>query len=135
MAGSSCRGKKLLQPSFLRTLTRTADKVRAGAWATLWTGILIAAIVLGSRNLQNFDPALVIYTFAIIFATLGRHLPLLRLDTKASNLCVLAARMATVQGKRIDSQLRPSRNTGRNSSACPDISSRNAPGSAGRCIR
>ena len=52
-------------------LTRTADRVRAGAWATLWTGVLIAAIVLGSRNLQNFDPALVIYTFAIIFATWG----------------------------------------------------------------
>ena len=33
--------------------------------------VLIAAIVLGSRNLQNFDPALVIYTFAIIFATWG----------------------------------------------------------------
>src|SRR6266536_4682104 len=53
------------------TLTRTADKVRAGAWATLWTLVLIAAIVLGSRNLQNFDAALVIYTFAIIFATWG----------------------------------------------------------------
>jgi NNP family nitrate/nitrite transporter-like MFS transporter len=52
-------------------LTRTADKVRAGAWATLLTGVLIAAIVLGSRNLQYFDPALVIYTFAIIFATWG----------------------------------------------------------------
>jgi MFS transporter, NNP family, nitrate/nitrite transporter len=52
-------------------LTRTADKVRAGAWATLWTLVLIAAIVLGSRNLQNFDAALVIYTFAIIFATWG----------------------------------------------------------------
>ena len=52
-------------------LTRTADRVRAGAWATLWTGVLISAIVLGSRNLQNFDPALVIYTFAIIFATWG----------------------------------------------------------------
>jgi hypothetical protein len=33
--------------------------------------VLIAAIVLGSRNLQNFDPALVIYTFAIIFAAWG----------------------------------------------------------------
>jgi MFS transporter, NNP family, nitrate/nitrite transporter len=53
------------------SLTRTADKVRAGAWATLLTGVLIAAIVLGSRNLENFDPALVIYTFAIIFATWG----------------------------------------------------------------
>jgi MFS transporter, NNP family, nitrate/nitrite transporter len=37
----------------------------------MWTFVLIAAIVLGSRNLQNFDPALVIYTFAIIFATWG----------------------------------------------------------------
>ena len=52
-------------------LTRATDQIRAGAWATLWTGVLVAAIVLGSRNLQNFDPALVIYTFAIIFATWG----------------------------------------------------------------
>ena len=52
-------------------LIGAADRIRAGAWATLWTGVLIALIVLGSRNLQNFDPALVIYTFAIIFATWG----------------------------------------------------------------
>ncbi len=52
-------------------LTRTADRVRAAAWATLFTLLLIAAIVVGSRNLENFDPALVIYTFAIIFATWG----------------------------------------------------------------
>jgi NNP family nitrate/nitrite transporter-like MFS transporter len=52
-------------------LTRVADRLRAGAWATMWTGILVAAIVVGSRNLQNFDAALVIYTFACIFATWG----------------------------------------------------------------
>jgi nitrate/nitrite transporter NarK len=52
-------------------LTRTTDRVRAGAWATIWTGLLVAAIVVGSRNLQNFDPALVAYTFAIIFTTWG----------------------------------------------------------------
>jgi nitrate/nitrite transporter NarK len=52
-------------------LRRTADRLRAGAWATLWTTLLIAAIVVGSRNLQNFDPALVIYTFAVVFATWG----------------------------------------------------------------
>lgn len=52
-------------------LRRTTDRLRAGAWATLWTALLIAAIVVGSRNLQNFDPALVIYTFAVIFATWG----------------------------------------------------------------
>src|SRR6516164_3019739 len=53
------------------SLTRTADRLRAGVTATLITGLLVAAIVVGSRNLQNFDPALVIYTFAIIFATWG----------------------------------------------------------------
>ncbi len=52
-------------------LTRTADRFRAGAWATLLTGLLVAAIVVGSRNLENFDPALVVYTFAVIFATWG----------------------------------------------------------------
>ena len=52
-------------------LTRTADRIRAGAWATLWTGLLVGAIVVGSRNLENFDPALVAYTFAIIFTTWG----------------------------------------------------------------
>lgn len=51
--------------------TRAADRVRAGAWATVWTGLLVAAIVVGSRNLQNFDPALVIYTFACVFAAWG----------------------------------------------------------------
>jgi MFS transporter, NNP family, nitrate/nitrite transporter len=53
------------------SLTRTADRLRAGVTATLFTGVLVAAIVVGSRNLQNFDPALVIYTFATIFATWG----------------------------------------------------------------
>ena len=50
---------------------RRMTQLRAGIWATVWTGLLIAAIVAGSRNLENFDPALVIYTFAVIFATWG----------------------------------------------------------------
>jgi NNP family nitrate/nitrite transporter-like MFS transporter len=52
-------------------LRRTADRLRAGSWATVWTALLVAAIVVGSRNLENFDPALVIYTFAVVFATWG----------------------------------------------------------------
>ncbi|HSG38445.1 MAG TPA: MFS transporter, partial [Thermoanaerobaculia bacterium] len=52
-------------------LSRTAERLRAGAWATLWTALLTASVVVGSRNLQNFDPALVVYTFAVIFATWG----------------------------------------------------------------
>jgi hypothetical protein len=51
--------------------SRRAEQLRAGAWATMATGLLVAAIVVGSRNLQNFDPALVIYTFAVVFATWG----------------------------------------------------------------
>jgi NNP family nitrate/nitrite transporter-like MFS transporter len=50
---------------------RTAEQLRAGAWATMVTGLLVAAIVVGSRNLQHFDAALVIYTFAVIVATWG----------------------------------------------------------------
>jgi NNP family nitrate/nitrite transporter-like MFS transporter len=52
-------------------LRRAAEQLRAGAWATLAAAILCAAIVVGSRNLQNFDPPLVVYTFATIFATWG----------------------------------------------------------------
>ena len=51
--------------------TRAFERLRAGSWATLWTALLIAGIVVGSRKLANFDPALVIYTFAVIFATWG----------------------------------------------------------------
>ncbi|HLJ45167.1 MAG TPA: MFS transporter [Bryobacteraceae bacterium] len=54
-----------------RQETRGSDKVRAGVWATIYAMVLVAAIVVGSRNLANFDPALVIYTFAVIFATWG----------------------------------------------------------------
>ena len=63
--------QEALEMSMVAGLTRTRDRLRAGTWATLWTGLLIAAIVVGSRNLQNFDPALVVYTFAVIFAAWG----------------------------------------------------------------
>jgi MFS transporter, NNP family, nitrate/nitrite transporter len=53
------------------SFARTADRIRAGVTASFFTGLLVAAIVVGSRNLQNFDAALVIYTFATIFATWG----------------------------------------------------------------
>ncbi len=51
--------------------SRQAEQLRAGAWASMATALLVAAIVVGSRKLQNFDPALVIYTFAVIVATWG----------------------------------------------------------------
>ena len=47
------------------------ERVRAGAWATLVMAVLAAMIVVGSRNLQHFDAALVGYTFATLFATFG----------------------------------------------------------------
>ena len=55
------RLEKLLPANF----RRTSDRLRAGTFATFWTAILVALIVIGSRNLQDFDPALVIYTFAV----------------------------------------------------------------------
>jgi len=50
---------------------RAAEQLRAVAWATMSTGILVAAIIVGSRNLENFDAALVIYTFACVFSWWG----------------------------------------------------------------
>lgn len=47
------------------------ERVRAAAWGTLVTATLAAAIVVGSRNLQHFDAALVGYTFATLFAAFG----------------------------------------------------------------
>jgi nitrate/nitrite transporter NarK len=47
------------------------ERIKAGAWATLVVAGLAAAIVVGSRNLQHFDAALVGYTFATLFAAFG----------------------------------------------------------------
>jgi nitrate reductase gamma subunit len=47
------------------------DKRIAGAWGLLFTAILAGLIVIGSRNLNHFDAALVGYTFATLFATFG----------------------------------------------------------------
>jgi predicted MFS family arabinose efflux permease len=54
-----------------QTLQGQVDRIRAGAWATLVTLALAAAIVVGSRRLQHFDAALVAYTFASLFAAFG----------------------------------------------------------------
>ena len=72
---------------------QAVDRVRAGAWAALWTAGLAAAIVVGSRNLAHFDAALVGYTFATLFAVFGityRYAMWLR---SAADANVLAARL------------------------------------------
>jgi NNP family nitrate/nitrite transporter-like MFS transporter len=65
------RQRAIERAAFPLVSSRFAEQLRAGAWASMATGLLAAAIVVGSRNLQNFDPALVIYTFAVVFATWG----------------------------------------------------------------
>jgi hypothetical protein len=45
--------------------------MRAAAWGLLFTLILAALILIGSRNLDHFDAALVGYTFSVLFATFG----------------------------------------------------------------
>jgi hypothetical protein len=47
------------------------EKATATAWGLLFTLVLAVLIVLGSRNLEHFDAALVGYTFATLFATFG----------------------------------------------------------------
>lgn len=47
------------------------EQIVAGAWATIFSTILALLIVIGSRNLDHFDAALVGYTFATLFATFG----------------------------------------------------------------
>jgi hypothetical protein len=47
------------------------EVTKAVLWASLFTAMLIAAIIVGSRNLSHFDAPLVAYTFASLFATFG----------------------------------------------------------------
>jgi hypothetical protein len=47
------------------------EKIKAAIWGVLVTAALAGLIVLGSRNLNHFDAALVGYTFATLFAAFG----------------------------------------------------------------
>jgi hypothetical protein len=47
------------------------ENVRATVWGLVFTAVLAVVIVIGSRNLEHFDAALVGYTFATLFATFG----------------------------------------------------------------
>jgi hypothetical protein len=44
------------------------EVLRSIGWALLVTGILVALIIVGSRNLAHFDAALVGYLFGTLFA-------------------------------------------------------------------
>ncbi len=47
------------------------ERITALSWGILFTAILAVLIVFGSRKLENFDAALVGYTFAVLFAVFG----------------------------------------------------------------
>jgi hypothetical protein len=49
----------------------TRERLKAGGWGGMFAGLLGFLILLGSRNLQQFDAALIGYTFATLFATFG----------------------------------------------------------------
>jgi hypothetical protein len=49
----------------------TRERLKAGTWGLTVAVLLAVLIVLGSRNLQHFDAALVGYTFATLFAAFG----------------------------------------------------------------
>jgi NNP family nitrate/nitrite transporter-like MFS transporter len=63
--------RKALEALMTPEHSRRVTHLRAGAFATSVTALLVALIVIGSRNLQNFDAALVIYTFATVFMVWG----------------------------------------------------------------
>ncbi len=56
------------QPEFP---VRGSDTAHAFAWGVLVASSLIAAIFIGSRGLKDFDPALVSYAGATVFAAFG----------------------------------------------------------------
>ena len=114
-------------------LRRTADRLRAGAWATLWTALLVAAIVVGSRNLQNFDAALVIYTFAVIFATWGVVYHYAVWLQKPPTRRLLATRLGTVAAARRLAQPAARGRAGRDPHRRRRPSSRSARACAGGC--
>jgi hypothetical protein len=47
------------------------DKLTSATWGLMAAAVLAGLIVLGSRNLNHFDAALVGYTFATLFAAFG----------------------------------------------------------------
>src|SRR5581483_6482885 len=55
----------------MNVLRLRPEKLKAALTGLLATAALGALIVLGSRNLNHFDAALVGYTFATLFATFG----------------------------------------------------------------
>jgi hypothetical protein len=48
-----------------------SENSKAFGYAFLFTVVLVALIVIGSRQLSHFDAALVAYTFASLFAAFG----------------------------------------------------------------
>ncbi len=70
--------------------------LRASAWATTFTAVLAVSIVIGSRNLEHFDAALVGYTFATLFATFGITYRYAMWLAATADADVLAARLAGV---------------------------------------
>src|SRR5215813_2785476 len=49
----------------------TKEVIKAGTWGAAVTLLMASLIIVGSRNLDHFDAALVAYTFASLFAAFG----------------------------------------------------------------
>lgn len=52
-------------------MNQPPSRLRAALWGMAFAAVLAVLIVVGSRNLSQFDAALVGYTFATLFATFG----------------------------------------------------------------
>ena len=49
----------------------TSERKRAAGWGLAAAGVLAALLLVGSGDLARFDPALICYTFAVLFSAFG----------------------------------------------------------------
>lgn len=66
----TCAGRYIVARAVERTRS-TSDVLRATCWGLVVAALLIAGIYIGSRGLRDFDPALVPYAGASVFAAFG----------------------------------------------------------------
>jgi hypothetical protein len=76
--------------------------LRAAVIAAVATVLLVASILIGSRNLGNFDAALIAYLFGCIFACFRGGLSLHRLAATSADVALLRARLAVVLHREND---------------------------------
>jgi hypothetical protein len=75
---------------------RGSDTFHATTWGLLVASVVIVGIFVGSRGLRDFDPALVSYAGASVFAAFRSRLSLCHVVAPTSDARVLVSGMANL---------------------------------------